>query len=849
MRVLVIEDDQETASFLRRALKEQGHVAEYAADGQTGLELARANAYDVLDRRPDAAEMRWADRDRLAPRRGDQNACADLKRAGRGRRPGQGPARRRRRLSHQALCLQRAARPHRGARAGAPSPEEGSTRFVVGDLVLDRLSHKVTRAGEPIMLQPREFRLLEYLMKHAGQVVTRTMLLENVWDYHFDPQTNVIDVHVSRLRSKIDKNLRRRCCTPSAAPATPSVTALTKLFRTTTFRLSLTYLALFGAAAAVAIFYIYWNTTVLLTRQLHETIDAELKGLAEQYTDGGLTRLVRTVADRSQTPGNSLYFVADATGRRVAGNLTSISRELLDSLGPVEFEYSRAGGRRHRNQACLCQCVQAARRLPPHRRPRHRGSARARARDPLGHAVGAWRDGAVRHRRGYLVSRNLLARIDAVAATTRTIMEGDLTGRLPVNGSGDELDRLSESLNLMLARIEQLMAGLREVSDNIAHDLKTPLNRLRNRVEAALHEPYGEPAYREALEHTIEEADGLIKTFNALLSIARLEAGAGGDNKESLDVAGARPRRGGALRAGGGGARHRAEGRSRSSRCSYAPIANCSARPLPISSTMRIKYGAPDRAQGGNGSEPEVSVTTEARGPMAEIVVTDRGPGVPSSDRERVLGRFVRLEASRSEPGSGLGLSLVSAVARLHGGVVRLEDNQPRAQGGAVPCRRRATRSAQWSRASGAWSRVKAGVTAFFKRIAEPPAIYDAARGADILDTLTKALGRRREPCSCRRALARRPEGARPARGLPVRGALPRRARPARSQASGRLPHARSRRSISQRLAPSLPPRRKPRSRRRRSWPRSAAISGGSRSLWDLPILAASGRRKARCGP
>src|SRR4029079_14210322 len=114
----------------------------------------------------------------------------------------------------------------------------------------------------------------------------------------------------------------------------------------------------------------------------------------------------------------------------------------------------------------------------------------------------------------------------------------DLTGRLPVNGSGDELDRLAQSLNLMLARIEQLMAGLREVSDNIAHDLKTPLNRLRNRVRAAWREPYGEPVYREALERTIEEADGLIKTFNALLSIARIEAGAGGENRETLDVAG-----------------------------------------------------------------------------------------------------------------------------------------------------------------------------------------------------------------------------------------------------------------------------------------------------------------------
>src|SRR4029079_12952123 len=114
-------------------------------------------------------------------------------------------------------------------------------------------------------------------------------------------------------------------CTRAEAPATPSVTALTKLFRTTTFRLSLTYLALFGAAAVVAISYIYWNTTVLLTRQLHETIDAELKGLAEQYSAGGLDRLVGTIADRSRTPGNSLYYVSDAAGQRVAGNLGKIS--------------------------------------------------------------------------------------------------------------------------------------------------------------------------------------------------------------------------------------------------------------------------------------------------------------------------------------------------------------------------------------------------------------------------------------------------------------------------------------------------------------------------------------------
>ena len=119
------------------------------------------------------------------------------------------------------------------------------------------------------------------------------------------------------------------------------MTALTKLFRTTTFRLSLTYLALFSAAAAVAIFYIDWNTTVLLSRQLNQTIEAELTGLAEQYRAGGLEQLVRTVAERSQTPGSSLYLVADSEGRRVAGNLSAVSQELWNNIGPVEFVYNR----------------------------------------------------------------------------------------------------------------------------------------------------------------------------------------------------------------------------------------------------------------------------------------------------------------------------------------------------------------------------------------------------------------------------------------------------------------------------------------------------------------------------
>ncbi len=208
MRVLVIEDDRETAQFLQRSLKESGHSADVAGDGDTGLAMARDGKYDVLVV------------DRMLPRRDGLSIVQTLRSEGArtpvlilsalsgvddrvtGLRAGGDDY-----LTKPYAYTELLARIE--ALARRPAPEELVTRYQVADLALDRLSHKVTRDSEPILLQPREFRLLEYLMKHAGRVVTRTMLLENVWDYHFDPQTNVIDVHISRLRAKIDKGFAR----------------------------------------------------------------------------------------------------------------------------------------------------------------------------------------------------------------------------------------------------------------------------------------------------------------------------------------------------------------------------------------------------------------------------------------------------------------------------------------------------------------------------------------------------------------------------------------------------------------------------------------------------------------
>ena len=205
MRVLIIEDDHEAATYIATALRESGHAADHASDGETGLSMAREEAYDVLVI------------DRMLPRLDGLSIVRQLRAEGRdtpvlilsalgdvtdrvtGLKSGGDDY-----LTKPFAFSELLARVE--ALGRRVQPEEQKTTYAVGDLVLDRLSHRVTRAGQSITLQPREFRLLEYLMKHAGQVVTRTMLLEGVWDYHFDPQTNVIDVHISRLRSKIDKN-------------------------------------------------------------------------------------------------------------------------------------------------------------------------------------------------------------------------------------------------------------------------------------------------------------------------------------------------------------------------------------------------------------------------------------------------------------------------------------------------------------------------------------------------------------------------------------------------------------------------------------------------------------------
>jgi signal transduction histidine kinase len=451
------------------------------------------------------------------------------------------------------------------------------------------------------------------------------------------------------------------------------VTALGKLFRTTAFKLSMAYLVIFVLFASAILGYVAFNMRRLLDEQVSLTIEEDVKGLVTQFNSGGLRRLVAQIERRASQPGSSLYLVTTPLGETLAGNISGIDQEGLLDAGRYQLFYRVLEDGDVKPHRALVDTIvlPGGFRLLVGRDLSETDRFRGVIRSAIGWSILLVLVMAVAG--GVFVARRVLGRIDAMTATTRSIMAGDFSGRLAVSGTNDELDRLAQNLNAMLDRIAELMAGLREVSDNIAHDLKTPLTRLRNSAEEALRTAADTEEYRLTLENVIDEADQLIRTFNALLMIARAESGNATEGMAAFDAADV--------------ARDVAE--------LYEPLAEEAhvtmhvtlPEKLPLYGSREligqalanlldnaIKYAARDESVPENA---EISIGAVATGTGIELSVSDNGPGIPEADRARVVERFVRLEGSRSRPGSGLGLSLASAVARLHGGTLRLEDHAP----------------------------------------------------------------------------------------------------------------------------------------------------------------------------
>ncbi|MBB3996551.1 sensor histidine kinase [Aureimonas pseudogalii] len=448
---------------------------------------------------------------------------------------------------------------------------------------------------------------------------------------------------------------------------------LRDLTRVTAVRLSAVYLALFAVFAAILLVYVTGTASSILQTQNRETISEEISELGRIYGGTGIAGLVRSIDRRTRQPGASLYLVTDVTGRILAGNVESIEAGILDDPGFTvrPFRYARfTENEANRYHLAVAQVVRLPNgmRILVGRDQTDQDRIRLVVRNALILALGLMMVGALVA--WFLVGRTALHRLDRMSASTARIMGGDLGERLPVSGTGDEFDRLSENLNLLLARISLLQEGLRQVSDNIAHDLKTPLTRLRNRIEASLTESGAGRDARPALESILAEADGMIRTFDALLMISRVEAGSHPALKTEVDLS---EIVGGVVEL-------------------YEPLAEDAGAVLVLSQAEPIvasvsreliaqalsnlidnalKYGeTPDRGL-------VVSVALARRGDNAVLSVRDNGPGIPADRRHRVLERFYRLDQSRSKPGSGLGLSLVQAIAGIHEGSLSLADAEP----------------------------------------------------------------------------------------------------------------------------------------------------------------------------
>lgn len=452
------------------------------------------------------------------------------------------------------------------------------------------------------------------------------------------------------------------------------MTLLGNLMRTTAMRLSALYILLFGLVAAGLSIYMGNLSISMLTSQTRQSLQDEVTGIETLYQRGGITLLMRTIDRRIRQPGSFLYVVTDPAGRILAGNVRSIELGLLvsdPSSTDVTFFYSRYDDNEargaHKAIATLIELPNGMKLLvgrdldEPER-------FTIVIRKALMIAFVAMAIGALLI--WFFIGRRALHRIDNISRASQRLMKGDLSGRLPVSGSGDEFDRLSKNLNIMLERIEGLSTGLRQVSDNVAHDLKTPLTRLRNSAEAALAGRKTIEDYRSALENVIAESDQLIRTFNAILMISRIEAS---HSIEHLELKSLQPIVEDAIEL-------------------YEPVAEEAGFSLIASEIFdaRVQLNRELIAQtifnlidnvlkyGSNeGRSGEARLSMERRKGTVCIVISDNGPGIPEDMRDKVTERFFRLEESRTRPGAGIGLSFVRAVMKFHGGAFILEDAQP----------------------------------------------------------------------------------------------------------------------------------------------------------------------------
>ncbi len=436
--------------------------------------------------------------------------------------------------------------------------------------------------------------------------------------------------------------------------------------RTTTFRLALVYSVLFALFSAGLISYLFQATVVTLRAEAKTQLESELRTLAMARRTGGAVRLEQSLIERALVRVRDFtYQFETATGERIVGDMPQMPVEAPDTINEVravtfELEMPRADGSpvitpiegrivRLEDGTVLLVGIEMDQRL----RIVGKVTQAVATAAPIGILLALLG--------GFFSARYAARRAEALTNVTQAVMTGDLTHRVKIVGSGDEFDRLAEQLNSMLDRLETLMSTTRHAGEAIAHDLRSPLSRLRNRIETALIGPLDEVTARETLGHTVEEVDQILATFNALLRLSRLSAGTEG-KMERLSLSEL--------------IEEIAE--------LFAPACEDAGLSFSanIAKNLYVRGDSTLLAQALSNLIDNAVKYTPSGGAIAlraarnhghvDITITDTGPGIPVADRSRVTERFVRLDDARTQQGSGLGLALVEAVADVHDGTLGL---------------------------------------------------------------------------------------------------------------------------------------------------------------------------------
>ncbi|MGE4064025.1 MAG: ATP-binding protein [Rhodospirillaceae bacterium] len=441
-----------------------------------------------------------------------------------------------------------------------------------------------------------------------------------------------------------------------------------RIFTSFTFRLAVIYTLIFGISVGGLFYFVYWATSGFAEQQMEAAIEAEVLTFQESLARAGVQGLIMAVNRRADpnTNRDGVYLLTDRLGNPLAGNMR-VWPQRSEGGDDVWINFTTSDNRGATPATADVRALQlmdpdSGVRLLVGRDVRAARVFRERLQSSVN--VGLALTVALGLIGGYIFSRTIMGRIESVTRTCRSIMSGDLSKRVPVGHRNDELSQLSVSINSMLDQIERLMRGMQQVSESVAHDLRTPLTRLRSRLENSLRH-VDDPAQRTAIEGALEDADSLLATFAALLRVARAEAGT---QKNFVDID--------------------LHTLAEEVADLYGPLAeekglsfitrfeqdmfvkgdpNLLAQALANLIDNAIKYTEEGAV---------TAVLTRQKG-LPVFIVCDTGPGVPDEYKDKVLERLFRLEQSRTSPGSGLGLALVAAVAKSHGLELKLEDNAP----------------------------------------------------------------------------------------------------------------------------------------------------------------------------